>query len=199
MSDPVRFVRMPGRSAEDAVRRSRTMGNGYGFAVDVDLLAVAGPAIVAALDEQGPVIVMSPLTGSPERVGAAAARLARYGAAWVAVDAAAGSAVIAAAVAGVAGTGCGVAAATLPPHADDVVVAATHGTTRGKVVARLARVAAGAGASAVIGVAGDIGVVASVAGDLAVIAETFDDETAGDALRRGAVALVVPEPAGSDR
>lgn len=196
MTSGARFARLPGRSGEEAVRRSREAPAGCGFAVDIDLLAQTGPAIVAALDEQGPVLVLVPLTGAPDRVAAAATRLARFGAAWVVVAATAGETAIRSAVDAVSGTGCGVAAATVPGHADDALVTATMGMTRGKAVARLSRVAVASGASGVIGIPADIGVVAEVAPSLETLIEVADRATAGEALRRGAGALIVPDTAG---
>lgn len=196
MTATTRFARLSGRSGEEAVRRSREAPSGCGFAVDIDLLAQTGPAIVAALDEQGPVLVLAPLAGTPDRVAAAATRLARFGAAWIVVAATVGDAALRAAVESVSGTGCGVAAVTVPVHADDALVTATMGMTRGKAVARLSRLAVAAGASGVVGIPADIGVIAEVAPSLETLIEVGDRATAEEALRRGATALIVPDTDG---
>lgn len=189
-----RFARLGVRTAEEAFRAARDAGPGLGFAVDIDLLVQAGPAVVALLDECGPVLVTASLSGGPDRVGPAVHRLVRHGAAWVTIDAASGPETIAAAVAATAGTGCRVAVATVPDHLDDAGTTAIHGVSRGRLVARFARMGGVAGAAAAIGLAADIGVIAGVAPDLGCLVGVRSPEEAADAVQRGAMGLILSNP-----
>lgn len=186
------YVRLSTRSAEEAFASARTIGGDAGFAVDADLVTGVGPAIVSALDGLGPVFVAAVVSGSPTIVGATISRLARLGATWVTVAGSAGPQAVAAAVAGVAGTGCSVAVHTIPIGLDDATVATLTGSTRGKQVSRLAAVAAASGAKGVICAVPDLGVVAQVAPGLARI---VDGDVWQEASRRGAEVLLLPSPA----
>jgi hypothetical protein len=116
------YLRLSGRSAEEAYVQAKEIAGGVGLAVDVDLVSGIGPALVSALDELGPVMVLAALSGPPGQVGVAAGRIARLGASWLTVSALAGPAAVEAAVAAVAGTGCGVAVSTVPPGVDSAAV-----------------------------------------------------------------------------
>ena len=191
------FVRVTGVSAEEAVRRARTWSGRAGSAVDAALLIEAGPAVIAALDETGPVFALLPLSGSPATVGRAAARLARYGASWVTVAATAGSGAIKAAVSAVAGTGARVVVETLPIGANDAAATAIAAMSRGKLVSRLAALAASAEAAAVLCAVSDLGVVAQVAPGLVAVADGITDVAGlSEAGKRGAAVVVLdgPEP-----
>jgi len=142
------YVRLSARSAEEAFRSARGVGGGAGFALDADLVTGLGAALVGALDELGPVMVVAAVSGAPEVVGTTAARLARLGAVWVTVAAAAGAEATRAAVDAVAGTGCGIVVHTLGVGLDEAAVGTLTGSTRGRMVSRLAASAAGAGAAA---------------------------------------------------
>jgi len=189
------FVRLSGRSAEEAFVAARGIGSAAGFAVDVDLVTGIGPALVSALDELGPVLVLAALVGPAPAVGAAAGRLARLGASWVTVSAMGGAAPVAAAVAAVSGTGCGIAATTLATGLEPAEVASLTGSTRGRLVSRLAEVAAGAGATGIIGTSADLGVLAQVAPEVIRIVDAGPGAAEwAEAERRGAGVLVLPDP-----
>jgi len=188
------FVRLTGRSAEEAFVAARGVGSTAGFAVDVDLVSGIGPALVSALDELGPVLVLAALSGPAPAVGAAAGRLARLGASWVTVSALGGAAAVAAAVAAVSGTGCGIAATTIAAGLEPGEVASLTGSTRGRLVSRLADVAAGAGATGIIGTFADLGVLAQVTPQVTRIVDAGADSAEWvEAERRGAGVLVLPD------
>lgn len=178
------FARLPGRSAEDAVRSAVSAGTG-GFAVGQDLLAGPGPVVIAALD--GEVIVLAGLHGAPEPASVAARRFRGFGATWVSVQAADGPALIEA----VASTGLGVVAATLRHGQDDAEAAKVGGRSRGKTVSRLAGIAASAGAGGVLCDISDLGVVADVAPGAARFVWVDAPEEAVEAVERGASHLIV--------
>ncbi len=186
------YVRVSARTAEDAVREVRGWSGRAGAALDAGLIMGVGPAVVAALDEIGPVAVLFPLSGPPQAVAAAASRLARFGAAWVTVAAPAGGDAITAAVEAVAGTGARIAVETLPVAVDDSAAAALIGSTRGRLVSRMAVAAAAAGASGVVCGISDLGVLAQVAPQLIGVVDGLDDDRrVGEALSRGAGVVVV--------
>ncbi len=136
-----------------------------------------------------------PLSGPPAAVGRAAVRLARYGAAWVTVTGTAGAAGIKAAVAAAAGSGARIAVETLPAAADDAAATALAAMSRGKLVSRIASLAASSGASGVVGTVVDLGVFAQVAPGLMGIADGVGSVTRlTEARRRGAGAAIVDSP-----
>jgi orotidine-5'-phosphate decarboxylase len=189
------YVRLSGRTAEEAFLAAREIGGAAGFAIDVDLVAGIGPALVSALDELGPVMVLGGLSGPPPLVAAAAGRLARLGASWVTVSALAGATAVAAAVEAVAGTGCGIAAATLSVGLDATEVTSLTGTSRGRLVSRLAAAAAGAGATGIVGSLADLGVIAQVApGTIGIVDAGPEAAEWAEASRRGAGVVVLPGP-----
>jgi orotidine-5'-phosphate decarboxylase len=193
---PEFFVRVTAAGAVDALRTARGWAGRAGSAVDAALLIEAGPAVVAALDEVAPpVFVAMPLSGPPASVGRAAARLARYGAAWVAVSGTIGVAGIRQAVAAVAGTGARIAVVTLATHLDDAGATALAAMSRGKLVSRIAGLAAEAGAAGVVGAVGDLGVFAQVVPGLVGIADGVGSATRlTEARRRQAGAVIIDTP-----
>ena len=189
-----RYVRLSARTAEEGYLQAKSWAGAAGTAIDAALLFGAGPAVIGALDELGPVIVLTPLTGSPVAVGVAAERLARFGASWITVAANAGGEVMGAAVAAVAGAGCRVAVETLPVGLDDAATAALVGSGRGRHISRLAGVAAAAGVHGVLCAWGDLGVIAQVAPKLTRILDSGGGEVRwAEAADRGAGVLVLPD------
>ncbi len=53
------YVRISARSGEEAFASARAVGGGAGFALDADVVTGVGPALVGALDELGPVLVVA--------------------------------------------------------------------------------------------------------------------------------------------
>lgn len=189
------FVRVTGASAEDVVRRARSWAGRAGSAIDGAVLMEAGPAVIAALDETGPVLVLMPISGAPETVARAAARLARYGAAWVTVAATAGSKAIGAAVNAVAGTGARIVVETVPVGVDEAGATAIAAMSRGKLVSRLATLAGSTGAAGVLCAVSDLGVVAQVVPDLIAVADGIKDAAGWrEAEKRGAAVVVLDGP-----
>jgi orotidine-5'-phosphate decarboxylase len=191
-----RYVRLNARTAEEAYLQAKSWAGAAGTALDAALLFGAGPAVVGALDELGPVIVLTPLTGSPVTVATAAERLARFGASWITVAANAGGEAMRAAVAAVTGAGCRVAVETLPGGLDDAAAAALVGSARGRHVSRLAAAAAAAGVDGVLCAWGDLGVVAQVAPQLTRILDSSGQVVRwSEAVARGAGVLVFADAA----
>lgn len=191
-----RYVRLDARTAEEAYLQAKSWAGTAGTAIDSALLFGAGPAVIGALDELGPVLVIPPLSGSPAAVGAAAERLARFGASWITVASNAGVEAMGAAVTAVTGAGCRVAVETLPVGIDDAAAAALIGSARGRHVSRLVAAAAGAGVGGVVCAWGDLGVVAQVAPTLTRILDPGDGEVRwAEAVDRGAGVLVLPNAA----
>jgi orotidine-5'-phosphate decarboxylase len=194
-------------TAEDAVRIARELApHVAGFTVGPGLLNGPGPGVVGAVGRLGPVLADAKLHDVPGRVETAARRLAEYGARWVSVHASGGSAMLEAAAAGVAagarGEPADLLAVTVLTSLDASQTAAVFGRSPGELVARLARLAAEAGAHGVICAPKELGVVADVAPGLLRVSPgirvdgSADDHTAtpGEALRRGADLLVIGLP-----
>jgi orotidine-5'-phosphate decarboxylase len=199
-------------SAEEAVRMARDLAPHVGgFKVGLGLLHGPGPATVGALAELGlPVFADAKLHDIPTQVEAAARRLGRWGARWVTAHVGGGDAMLVAAVSGLAdGSGgtAGVLGVTVLTSLDAGALAAIGITsTPGRLVSRMARVAARTGCEGVVCSPQEIGVVADVApGLLKVIpgirpvpGETADDQarvaTPREAVRRGADWLVIGRP-----
>lgn len=186
------FVRVPGRSAEDALRYASGLGGEFGLAVPVGLIMGVGPLVVRALAEHGPVLVEVPISRPGPEVSEAVRRLGRLGAAWVVVDASSGVEAVSSGVAAAAGVGVRVAAATLQPSIDDAASLRLFGGSRGSVVSRLSRAAVGVGAVGVMCTLSDLGVVAGLeAFRFAFVGSRDELEEAG---RRGADAALVTDP-----
>ena len=170
MSKPPILVALDVPTAEEAVRLAEAVGpHVAGFKVGLELLMGPGPAVVAALAGEGAdVFADAKLHDIPTTVQHAARQLGRLGARWVTVHAAGGSTQMEAAVEGLAvgaaGRSAGVLGVTvLTSSGDDTLTEIGVNGTTGKQTARLARLAAGAGAEGVICAVKELGVVAEVA------------------------------------
>ncbi len=192
-------------TAEEAVLLARRLAPAVGgFKVGLELLSGPGPATVAAVARLGkPVFIDAKLHDIPATVGRAATALRRFGGRWLTVHAAGGPAMLEAAV---DGFGDGVVAITVLTSLDDATLAKMgYQTSAGRLVARLSKLAAGAGCEGVVASVHELGVVRQVAPDLTVFtpgirpegAEVADQKrvaTPGEATRRGADYLIVGRP-----
>lgn len=156
------------RTAEEAVRLAGIVApHAAGFQVGPGLLYGPGPGVVGALARMGAVLVDASLHAIPSQVRAGARRLGEFGARWVTVHAAGGRAMIEAAVEGLAagagGRDNGILAVTVLTSLDAASLASAGlGDRPGRLVARLARAAAAAGAEGVTCPVSELGVVAEV-------------------------------------
>src|SRR5688572_27039075 len=167
-----------------------------------------GPATVAAIRRLGkPVFADAKLADIPNTVRAAARQLGSLGARWVSVHANGGLDMISAAVAGLAegarGNETGILAVTVLTSLDGNRLASVGVSgTVGKQTARLARIAAEAGAEGVVCAVRELGDVRQVAPDLLRVtpgirpSKTAQDDqarvaTPAEAIKRGADVLVI--------
>lgn len=182
---------VPSRSAEEAVRGAESFIGRFGVVVTPGLLAGPGPAVVAALAAQAPVIALAGVHGDPGDAALAARRLVDYGASWVTVQAVDGIEVMASVVDAVGGGH--VMALTLRPGLDDAATASSRlGDSRGRVVSRLAASAAECGVGAVLCTRADLGVVGQVADGLGRFSwGVSTPEACADALARGASGVIL--------
>ncbi len=196
-------------TADDAVNlASKLTDHVAGFKIGLGLLMGPGPVTAAALARLGqPVFVDAKLHDIPSQVEVAARRLGQYGARWVTVHAAGGQAMMTAAreglAAGAGGTEAGILAVTvLTSLGADDLERFTPGTSPGKLVSRLSKVAAAAGVEGVVCGVPELGVVADVAPGLTKVTPGIRPEssdpgdqrraaTPAEAVRRGADFLVV--------
>jgi orotidine-5'-phosphate decarboxylase len=189
------LARLPGRSAEEAVRAAKATAAGVGgFAVGVDLLAGPGAPLLGAIARIGPVASLWAVHGDGDDVASACARLAEFGATWIAIAASSGSNALAAGVAATSGTAARVAAYTVEPDLDDAAVASLGlGRSRGAAVSRAAKAAHQAGVTTILCATRDLGVVAQVAesAETIVVGARAPGEVE-EALDRGATFVVVP-------
>ncbi len=185
------WVRLPHRSAEDAVRLATALPRPCGLVVTPALVAGPGPAVVAALAPLGPVMVLAGLHGDPDDGAAAARRLVDFGAAVVSVLAGGGTPVLEAVVAAI--TGDRVLAVTVWPGADDAAVAASRlGVSRGRAVSKIAAMAHRAGAGSILCEPGDLGVVDQVApGARRIVWGVASPEAAAAVFDRGAAGVII--------
>ncbi len=208
MTVPV-IVALDTRSAEEAVRLARRLAPvAGGFKVGLELLMGPGPAVIAVVAELGkPVFADAKLHDIPHTVAGAARQLGRLGARWVSVHASGGSAMMEAAVDGLAaGAGGGetgiLAVTVLTSLAEGDLAAVGLAPTLGRQVARLTRLAAGAGVEGVVCSVREVGDVAQVAPGLLTVTpgirradSPHHDQarvaTPAEAVRRGADWLVV--------
>jgi orotidine-5'-phosphate decarboxylase len=198
-------------SAEEAVRMARDLAPHVGgFKVGLGLLHGPGPATVGALAELGlPVFADAKLHDIPTQVEAAARRLGRWGARWVTAHVGGGAAMLTAAVSGLAdgsGGAAGVLGVTVLTSLDAGALAAIGiASTPGRLVSRMAKVAARTGCEGVVCSPQEIGVVADVAPNLLKVIPGIrpdpgrtDDQarvaTPRQALERGADWLVIGRP-----
>jgi orotidine-5'-phosphate decarboxylase len=190
---------LPHRSAEDAVRAAKALGDGCGLVVTPALTAGPGPAVVAALAAIGPVLVLAGLHGDAADAAVAGQRLVEYGASWVSVEVVGGPGLAGAVTAAIGGGRA--LAVTLWPGVDDATAAATRlGTSRGRVVSRLAAVASDAGMGAVLCEPADLGVVAQVASDLSrFVWGVGSADEAASVFERGVAAVIIRSEAVAGR
>lgn len=197
-------------SAEDAVRLARLVAPHVGgFKVGLGLLHGPGPGTVAAVAALGkPVFADAKLHDIPSQVEVAASQLGRLGARWVTAHVAGGEAMIEAAVSGLARGAphhAGILGVTVLTSLDQASLTAVGITaTPGRLVSRMARIAARLGCEGVVCSPLELGVVATVAPDLVKVTpgirlEPGDDDqrrvtTPTDALERGASWLVIGRP-----
>jgi orotidine-5'-phosphate decarboxylase len=196
------------RTAEEAVRLAEDLATHVaGFSVGPALLSGPGPGVIGALSSLAPVLADAKLHDIPDVVAAAARRLGEFGARWVSVHAAGGGAMVEAAVAGLGGAADGgVLAVTVLTSLDAPGLRASGlGEGAGRLVSRLTRVAAAAGAEGVLCPAKELPVAKDVAPDLLRVAAGIrgpeDDPgghhgatTAAEAVARGADLVVVGRP-----
>jgi orotidine-5'-phosphate decarboxylase len=199
-------------TAEEAVRMAERLAPHVGgFKVGLELLMGPGPATVAAIRRLGkPVFVDAKLADIPNTVRAAARQLGALGARWVSVHASGGLDMIRAAVAGLAvgarGNEAGILAVTVLTSLDGNQLASVGiAGTVGKQTARLARLAAEAGAEGVVCGVRELGDVRQVAPGLMRVTPGIrpsgtapDDQarvaTPVEAVKRGANLLVIGRP-----
>jgi orotidine-5'-phosphate decarboxylase len=181
-----------------------------GFKIGLGLLYGPGPVLISALVGLGkPVFADAKLNDIPSQVEAGARRLGEHGARWVTAHVNGGEEMLKAAVAGLQ-EGAGAAPAgilgvtVLTSH--DAASLARIGIDRspGKLVARMARVAAAAGCEGVVSSPRELNVVAEVAPGLLRVTPGIrpvhrdDDQartmTPAEAILRGADLLVVGRP-----
>jgi orotidine-5'-phosphate decarboxylase len=207
---PPIIVALDTTTAEEAVRLARLVADHVaGFKVGLGLLHGPGPGVVGAVARIGPVFADAKLHDIPSQVERAARRLGEYGARWVSAHAAGGTEMLEAAAAGVSagarGAPAGVLAITVLTSLDEPATAAAFGRSPGELVARLARLAAQAGAEGVVCSPRELGVVAEVAPGVIRVTpgirpdgEASDDQrrvaSPREALERGADYLVVGRP-----
>jgi len=198
-------------NAESAVSLAEEVADHVvGFKVGLGLLYGPGPIIIAALVGLGrPVFADAKLNDIPSQVEAAARRLGEHGARWVTAHVNGGESMLEAAVAGLH-TGAGAAPAgilgvtVLTSHDEASLARVGIDRSPGKLVARMARVAADAGCEGVVSSPQELNVVAEVAPGLLRVTpgirptDRDDDQartmTPVEAVRRGADLLVVGRP-----
>ncbi len=197
-------------TATEALDLARRLGDQVtGFKVGLELLMGPGPGVVAAVRElDRPVFVDAKLHDIPVTVERAARRLGRLGARWLTVHALGGDDMVRAAVEGLRSEHAdgGVIAVTVLTSLDEAMLARVIGSgSVGRQVARLASLAAAAGAEGVVCSVAELGVVAQAAPRLVRVtpgirpAGTENDDqarvaTPAEAVRRGSDLLVVGRP-----
>lgn len=181
-----------------------------GFKVGLGLLHGPGPGVVSAIADLGkPVFADAKLHDIPTQVGAAAARLGRWGARWVTAHVSGGKPMLEAAVAGLAEGSdgrAGILGVTVLTSLDEAVLAAVGiPASPGKLVSRMARAADDVAAEGVICSPRELKVIADVAPRLVRVTPGIRpaDAEKGDqvrvatpslAIERGADWLVIGRP-----
>lgn len=198
-------------TAEEAVRLARQVSPHVGaFKVGLGLLHSVGPGVVTALVDVGkPVFADAKLHDIPSQVGAAARRLGRLGARWVTAHVSGGEEMLRAASEGLAETSgghAGILGVTVLTSIDaETLTALGIGSTPGKLVSRMSRVAAAGGCEGVVCSPQELAVVGSVAPGLLRVTpgvrpagSDLGDQrrvmTPAQAYSRGADWLVVGRP-----
>ncbi|MEN8234156.1 MAG: orotidine-5'-phosphate decarboxylase [Actinomycetota bacterium] len=197
--------------AESAVAMAEKVSDHVaGFKIGLGLLHGPGPLLIPALVSLGkPVFVDAKLHDIPSQVEAAARRLGEHGARWVTAHISGGEAMLQAAVRGLrAGAGAapaGILGVSVLTSLDDASLARV-GIDRspGKLVSRMAKVAAAAGCEGVVSSPKELVIVSDVAPGLLKVTpgirpvDRDDDQartmTPAEAVRRGADLLVVGRP-----
>lgn len=198
-------------TAEAAVRLAEEVADHVvGFKIGLGLLHGPGPLLISALVGLGkPVFADAKLNDIPSQVEMAARRLGEHGARWVTAHVNGGQAMLEAAVRGVR-EGAGAAPAgilgvtVLTSHDDASLARIGIDRSPGKLVARMAKVAAAAGCEGVVSSPRELTVVADVAPGLLRVTpgirpvDRDDDQartmTPAEAIERGADLLVVGRP-----
>jgi len=199
------------RTAEAAVELAEEVADHVvGFKVGLGLLHGPGPLLIPALVGLGkPVFADAKLNDIPSQVETAARRLGEHGARWVTAHVNGGQAMLESAVrglregAGAAPAGIlGVTVLTSHDHASLARIGIDR--SPGKLVARMAKVAAAAGCEGVVSSPRELNVVADVAPGLLKVTPGIrpvdrDDDQARtmtplEAIERGADLLVVGRP-----
>lgn len=198
-------------TAESAVAMAEEVADHVvGFKIGLGLLHGPGPLLIPALVAlDKPVFADAKLNDIPSQVEVAARRLGEHGARWVTAHVSGGQPMLEAAVAGVqAGAGAapaGILGVTVLTSHDEASLARI-GIDRspGKLVARMARVAAASGCEGVVSSAKELTVVSDVAPGLLKVTpgirpvDRDDDQartmTPSEAIERGADLLVVGRP-----
>jgi orotidine-5'-phosphate decarboxylase len=197
--------------AESAVALAEAVsGHVAGFEIGLGLLHGPGPLLISALVGLGkPVLVDAKLYDEPARAGAAARQLGRHGARWVTAHVGGGQTMLERVVEGLregaGGAPSGVLGVTILRSLDRPTLAKI-GIDRspGKLVARMARVAAAAGCEGVISSPHELPVVGDVAPELLKVTSGIRPASSADhpegtmtpeqAVSRGADLLVVGSP-----
>ena len=199
-------------SAEEAVTLAETLvPHVGGFKIGLGLLTGPGPHVIDALvGLDRPVFADAKLHDIPSQVATAATRLGAHGARWVSAHAAGGGDMLEAAVAGLArGAGAaaaGVLAITVLTSLDAEDLSSIGvGTTPGKLVSKMARLAEASGCEGAVCSPRELGVVVEVAPRLIKVTPGIrppdranDDQvrtaTGPEAIQRGADFIVVGRP-----
>ncbi|MPZ51572.1 MAG: orotidine-5'-phosphate decarboxylase [Acidimicrobiia bacterium] len=203
------IVALDERNGSDAVRLAKSLRPHVGgFKVGLELIMGVGPAMVGAIADLGlPVFADAKLHDIPNTVERAARHLGSVGARWVTVHGSGGREMVAAAEEGLASsTGDrpgGILVVTVLTSIDSTRLASVGmGSSVGKQVARLSRIANEVGVEGVVCSVREVGDVAQVAPDLVRVvpgirpagADHHDQAsvaTPEEALARGADWLVI--------
>ncbi len=206
------LVALDVRTGAEAVRLARALqADVGGFKVGLQLMMGAGPAMVGAIAELGlPVFADAKLHDIPDTVNKAAHHLGSLGARWVTAHGAGGRAMLEAAreglAAATAGHDAGILAVTVLTSLDSSQLATVGmGSSVGKQVSRLARLAAEVGVEGVVCSVKELGDVVQVAPDLLRVTPGIRpaDSDANDqsrvatpveAIARGADWIVIGRP-----
>lgn len=209
MVNPV-MVALDVKTAEEAVRLASKLRDHVGaYKIGLGLLHGPGPGLIGALADLGrPVFADAKLHDIPSQVERAARRLGEHGARWVTAHISGTRAMLDAAVSGVrqGNPAAGILGVSVLTSLDSAALASVGiATTPGKLVSKMARVAADAGCEGVVCSPKELGVVASVAPELVKVTPGIrpagsapDDQsriaTPLEALERGATYLVIGRP-----
>lgn len=198
-------------TAESAVHMAEEVADHVvGFKIGLGLLHGPGPLLISALVAlDKPVFADAKLNDIPSQVEVAARRLGEHGARWVTAHVNGGQAMLEAAVRGL-GEGSGAAPAgilavtVLTSHDSASLARVGIDRSPGRLVARMAKVAAAAGCEGVVSSPKELKVVADVAPGLVRVTpgirpvERTDDQartmTPREAVARGADLLVIGRP-----